>query len=363
MAEDDRGERTEPASPRKREEARKNGMLAQSQDFGQVLALCAGLIVLSSFGPQLIDALSNLMHGVFANLHSEDTPTQWLVKNGGGLAWRVAHVLILIIGCTAMTGLAAGLLQAGLHFNLELLTFKWERVDPIAGVKRLFSLTSAVGALFGLCKVAILTFAVYSAISAIITNSHMLWQLTPRELLLSMLRDGVSLGWSIAIPLLILAAADYGYKRWKFEKDLMMTKDEVRQENKQQEGDPHIKQRIRQIQRQRAMRRMMQDVPKATVVVTNPTHVAIALRYEPGVTAAPVVIAKGEHLIAQRIKAIARENGIPIHEEPPLARAMLRVIPVGQPVTVEFYRAIAEILAVLYRGKNKPVQPVARRSA
>jgi len=361
--EDDGGERTESASPRKREESRKKGMLAQSQDLGQVCVLCAGLIAMSSFGLGLISALNEAMRGCLGNLHSANGSISWLLQTGAGLIWNVCYALGLICACATITGMAIGMLQAGLYFNFELLSLKWERVDPIKGTQRLFSPASAVTALLGIGKVAVVVFASYGALVDIMRSSNLLWQQTPLELLIGMLNSGVSLGWTIAIPMLCLAAADYGYKKWKYEKDLMMTKEEVKQEGKQQEGDPHIKQRIRQIQRQRAMRRMMQDVPKATVVVTNPTHVAVALRYEAGVTAAPVVVAKGEHLVAQRIKAIALASGIPVYEEPPLARAMLRAIPIGAPVTMEFYRAVAEILAVLYRARNNPIQPALRRTA
>jgi flagellar biosynthetic protein FlhB len=363
MAEEHDGERTEPASPRKREESRKKGMLAQSQDLGQVCVLCAGLVAISYFGPGLINALNESMRGCLGNLHTADGPVSWLSQTGAALVLNVGWALLLICVCAAAAGMGIGMLQSGLYFNIELLSFKWERVDPVKGIQRLFSLTSAVSALLGICKVAVVVFASYGAVVEVMRSSNLLWQQTPRELLLVILHGGVSLGWTIAIPLFCLAAADYGYKKWKYEKDLMMTKEEVKQEGKQQEGDPHIKQRIRQIQRQRAMQRMMQDVPKATVVVTNPTHVAVALRYEAGVTAAPVVIAKGEHLVAQRIKAIAHANGIPVYEEPPLARAMLRAIPIGAPVTMEFYRAVAEILAVLYRARNNAIHPALRRTA
>ncbi len=352
MAEDDRGERTEAPSLKKREDARKKGMFAQSPDLSQALMLCAGIAAISSFGPQLIEALSQMMRSSISGAGIKENLATWLSQRGPAIFAPVFSVMMLICGCILLSGMGAGLLQAGIHINFELLELKWERIDPLEGIKRLFSLTSLVATIFGVMKIVLVAAVGYGALSEIIATSHQLWQQPAGGLILLILQLAVHLAWTLGLAMLCLGIADYGYKRWKYERDLMMTKDEVREENKQQEGDPHIKQRIRQIQRQRAMRRMMQEVPTATVVVTNPTHVAVALRYDPMVSIAPVVVAKGEHKLAERIKAIARQHDVPVFEEPPLARAMLRAIPVGHPIKFEFYRAVAEILAMLHRRKN-----------
>lgn len=358
MAEEDRGEKSEAASPRKREEARRKGMIAQSQDLSQALVLAASLAALTVFAPRLATALQAFMHGWLMELHSKKDIVSILLEHGPALLFPVGLAAVFIIGAVALAGIAVGMLQAGLQFNFELLEPKWERIDPMAGFERIFSLTSLVSTLFGVLKLAVVGWGAYGAMMEILKVSTVWWQVSASGLLPLTIHLLLNLGWSVAVPMLLLAGADYGYKRWKYERELMMTKEEVREENKQQEGDPQIKQRIRQIQRARAMRRMMQDVPKATVIITNPTHVAVALRYEPGTSLAPMVVAKGEHLTAQRIKQIAHEHGIPVIEEPPLARAMLRSVAVGQEISIEFYKAVAEILALLYK-RTKAIQRTA----
>lgn len=351
MAEDEAGNRTEPASPRKREESRKKGIFAFSPDVGGAAGLCAGLLALGGFGPWIVRAQLHLMRNWLAHINGERAMHDILAQDLPAAILPVALAVCSTIAVVMLAGVIVSVFQAGLHFNLDWLSPKWERVDPTEGVKRLFSLNALVGAGFGVLKLAVVSWAAWQVLAAVIDPAPT-WRQVAADGLLPLCSMWVmKLGWSVAIPLLLLAAADYIYKKWKHEKDLMMTREEIKEENRQQEGDPHIKQRIRQIQRQRAMKRMMQDVPKATVVITNPTHVAVALRYEPGM-AAPVVIAKGEHLVAQRIKAIAGQHEIPVIEEPPLARAMLRVVQIGQEIPLEFYRAVAEILALLHRRRH-----------
>ena len=358
MAEDDRGDRTETASPRKREDARKRGMFAQSQDLSHALVLIASLLSLAALGSWIINSQLMFMKGWFSQINGRTPMNEFLARRAPEAVMPVLLAAAAALGVVAAAALAVGVLQAGFHFNVELLSAKWERVDPLQGFSRLFSLTSLVSTMLGILKLVALSWSAYALLSTIFVNAPAYWQLSAPALLTLSGDLSLKLGWSIAVPMLVVGGVDYAYKKWKYEKDLMMTREELREENKQQEGDPHIKQRIRQIQRQRAMRRMMQDVPKATVVITNPTHVAVALRYETGISAAPVVIAKGEHLIAQRIKAIAAENGVPVIEEPPLARALLKTVRIGQEITVEFYRAVAEVLAVLHRQKNPAPQGV-----
>ena len=358
MAEEDRGDKTEEASPRKREDARKRGMIAQSPDLNHALVLVASLLALATLGSGIITSQLTFMKGWFAQIDGHTPLTDFLTQRAPAAMLPVFLATVAVIGMITLAALASGILQAGIHFNPDLISAKWERVDPLQGLSRLFSLTSLVSTVLGILKLVALSWAAYALLSTVFVNAPSFWQLSAPALL-SLAGDlSMKLGWSIALPMLVVGGVDYVYRKWKHEKDLMMSRDELREENKQQEGDPHIRQRIRQIQRQRAMRRMMQDVPKATVVITNPTHVAVALRYEAGASAAPVVIAKGEHIIAGRIKAIAAEHGVPVIEEPPLARALLKSVHIGQEISVEFYRAVAEVLAVLHRQKTGAVQGV-----
>jgi flagellar biosynthetic protein FlhB len=273
----------------------------------------------------------------------------------------VLITLVSILAMTTLTALGAGILQAGLMLNTKGLEPKWDRVNPASGFARIFSMESIAALIVGVAKLAVVGWVAYIAVAKVFPSAPVFWQM-PADAMYPRTAEYVSsLSWTIAVPLLLLGVADYGYKKYRHEKELMMSKEELKEEQKQQDGDPHIKQRIRSIQRQRAQRRMMADVPKATVIITNPTHVAIALKYESNMGSAPIVLAKGEDAVAQRIKAVAAEHGVPIIEEPPLARALLRTTKIGVEIPAEFYRAVAEILAVIYRRKAPQLGNTGRR--
>ena len=353
MAEGSYGEKTEAATPRKREEARKQGNFAQSHDLTGAVALAAGLVMLSVCGPWLLHALLGFMHTAMSNLHQPHPLLEFL-----RCAWLpsflpVALALLTILASVMAATLGYLLLQGGFHVNTEVLGPKWERIDPMAGFARLFSFQVVVQGILGLAKLVAVSWIAFLILSAIIPSAP-LWAQTPlQSLFLLASQLSMKLSWSVAVPLLVLGVADYAYRRWRFEKDLMMTKEEAKEEHRQLEGDPMIKARIRQIRLERAKRRMIAAVPDATVVVTNPTHVAVALRYEAGVSGAPVVVAKGEHKVAERIKALAAQHAVPIIEKPALARALLRSVDIGQEIPLEFYRVVAEVLALVYRQQGR----------
>ena len=357
MAEDERGERTESASPRKREEARERGQVARSPDLTTAAALCAGI---GALGQKLIGQEVTFMQGWLGGLDSRDDIAALLRERFTTLALPVLLTFVMILLIVEASAIAVGFAQVGFHLTPKFLEFDLDRINPLNRLKQMFSLTTLVSTLLGVAKLTVVSLAAYSAVAAIVGTAPQWWQMSVGGLFNLVSTMSGSLAWTIAIPMLILGILEYGYKRWQHERDLRMTKQEVKEENRQQEGDPHIKQRIRQIQRQRAQRRMFKDIPKATVVITNPTHVAVALRYESGGNGAPIVVAKGEHLIAQRIKAIAASHGIPLIEEPPLARALNRTTQPGQEIPVEFYRAVAAILATLYR-RNATGLPAGRQ--
>lgn len=346
---DDRGERTEPASPRKREEARERGQVARSPDLTTAAALCAGLAALAAVGQKLVGQEVMFIQRWLNVLGSREDLAVLLRERFTAMAFPVLISAVVILLVIEATAIAVGFSQVGFHFTPKFLELDWDRISPLNRLRQIFSMSTIFTALLGLAKLSVISVAAYLAISALVGTAPQWWQMPVGGLFKLGSTMAGSLAWTIAIPMLLLGLVDYGYKRWRFEQDLMMTRQEVREENRQLEGDPHIKQRIRQIQRQRAQRRMFKDIPKATVVITNPTHVAVALRYESGGNGAPIVVAKGEHLIAQRIKAVAASHGIPLIEEPPLARALNRTTQVGQEIPLEFYRAVAAILASLYR--------------
>lgn len=351
MAERNEQDRTEPASQRKRDQAREEGNFAHSPDLAGAVALVGALMAMGYFGSWLMSALVQLLRHDITNVGSTESLRTILTSRWPAAFLPVAVSLTAILGVTALASLVCWISQAGLHFNMVGLEPKWERVDPMAGFKQLASVNSLVHGLLGVLKLAAVSWIAFRLLAGLLQSAGAWWQMPAAGLLPLWGGLSLKLAWSIAIPLLLIAIADFGYKKWRFEKDLMMTQEEMREENKQMEGDPQIKARIRQIQRLGATRRMMQEVPKATVIIANPTHVAIALRYEAGVVSAPVVIAKGENLLAQRIKAVAAQHGVPIIEDRPLARALLKTTQIGQEIPFEFYRAVAEILALLYKQR------------
>ena len=353
MADESEGDKTEQPSPQRREEAVKEGRFAESQDLSAACQLMLGLGLMSYFGAQVLNSQRGFMRTTFVSL--------------GGVASRpfgtemVAPTVIqslypafMAAGLMTVGSVLCGVIQIGPQFNMDWLSPKWDRLNPMNGLKEIASRDSVVGLLIGVLKLALIGWSAYTFIMTISVEAPQ-WSCLPSAVMASkMVTHIFSLAWRVSFLLFMLAGVDYGYKRWTFEQSLRVTREEAREEQKQQDGDPKVKQRIRQLQRERATQHMMRDVPRATVVIANPTHVAIALRYEAREGRAPVVLAKGEHLVAQRIKAMAAEHGIPVLEEPPLARALLRAVDVGQEIPVEFYRAVVAILAQLYKRKTTP---------
>ncbi|MEI6231487.1 MAG: EscU/YscU/HrcU family type III secretion system export apparatus switch protein [Planctomycetota bacterium] len=354
MADESEGDKTEQPSPQRREEAVKEGRFAESQDLSAACQLMLGLGLVSYFGAQVLNSQSGFMRMIFAKLG--DAPLRRFdTETYAPLVIQALTPAILAAGVMTLGSVACGVGQIGPQFNMDWLSPKFDRLNPMSGFKEIASRDALIGLVIGVLKLGVIGWSAYSFIMTISVEAPQWSSLPPALMATKTVAHVFTLAWRISFLLLMLACADYGYKRWTFEQSLRVTREEAREEQKQQDGDPKVKQHIRQLQRQRATQHMMRDVPKATVVIANPTHVAIALRYEAGEGRAPVVLAKGEHLVAQRIKAVAAEHGIPVLEEPPLARALLRAVDVGQEIPVEFYRAVAAILAQLYKRKTAPV--------
>jgi len=355
MAEENEQERTESATPHKREEARKEGRVAKSQDLATALSLSGVLAALSAIAPHLGASLRDLIAVSIRELphHELSAGALQVLLVQGVLATALG--LAAIVGTAMLVGVATGFLQVGWMFNFDLLALKPERINPMTGLGRLFSLEGLGNFLVGCAKMLAVTAIAFLWFRAQGHSFPEYSNLRAEEILPAAGAQLSSLAWRAAMVLLVIGAVDYLFNWWKLEKSLRMSRQEIKEEHKSQEGDPHIKQRVRAIQRANATRRMMQDVPKATVVITNPTHVAVALYYDPMLGGAPVVLAKGKELVAQRIKAIAREHDIPVIEEPPLARALLKLADVGREIPADFYRAVAQILAFIMRKKTKPV--------
>ncbi|MBK7890249.1 MAG: EscU/YscU/HrcU family type III secretion system export apparatus switch protein [Bdellovibrionales bacterium] len=246
--------------------------------------------------------------------------------------------------------------QVGFLYNEEVLEFDLEKINPLNGLKRLFSMRAMVEGLKSFIKLILVVAVVYSLVK---DEVRLLPQLTfwSVEQILSYAGSlTVKLLGGLGVFMAMVAAADYFFQRWDLEKQMRMTKQEIKEEHKSREGDPMIKARIRRIQREMASKRMMKDVPKADVIVTNPTHIACALIYDPKTMPAPRLVAKGSGLIAEKIKEIARENGVPVLENKPLARAMFKSLKIGQFVPRELLTAVAQVLSYVYRLKRKVIR-------
>ena len=352
MAEERYDERTEPATPRRREEARERGHVARSADLSSAVILLAAVLGLQFFGKRLVDSLFGATASVLERLAEVDGSRENLLLQFGGACTAALLGFLPIVLCIVVAAVAVNLAQVGFLFVTEPLAPSLDRLDPVAGLGRMFSTRSVARLGAGLLKLA--------AVGLVVTLT--IWAERARlvGLMGHSFEDIVAYGTGImltlalraVLALLALALLEYGYQKWQYERDLRMSKQEVREELKRFEGDPKIRERRRSIQRQLAMQRMMQKVPKATVVITNPTHLAIAVEYRKEEMEAPVVVAKGAEHLARRIREIALDHGVPVVERRELAQALYRSVEVGQAIPVELYQAVAEILAYVYRLKG-----------
>lgn len=351
MAEERDGDRTEPATPRRREEARERGQVARSADLSSAAVLLAAVLGLRFAGRPLLESLFATTTGVLGGLGTLGDDPSTIMNRFGGLFAAVLLGFLPLAGIVLAASIAVTLAQTGFLFTSDPVKPDLDRVNPITGLGRLFSLRSLVRLLGGLLKLAIVGLVVGWTIWA---ERGGLVELSGRgvEQVSGISIDLMqSLSLRAAIALFVLALFDYGFQKWQYELDLRMTKHEIREELKRFEGDPKIRERRRSIQRQIALQRMMAGVPQATVVITNPTHLAVAVRYEQSMDE-PVVVAKGADQMALRIREHAMEHGVPIVERKELARSLYAAVEVGQAVPSALYKAVAEIIAYVYRLKG-----------
>ncbi len=358
---DESGDKTEAPTAKRRQEARENGQIARSQDLTAASLLLASMLLLSWFGGGIVQSMRDVMELLLGpqGLHDLRPPSmaEILIQ----VMTRVALALGPVLAGMMLVAIAVNLMQVGFFLNTKRIQPKLEMLNPTRGLKKIFGGgQGVVTLLMNLAKMGLIGAVAYSAVHdrlGLIAGATALSQEQIFGLGAQIVYD---IGIRIAILLLVLAIVDYAYQKFKIEKELKMTKQQVKEEMKRMEGDPHIKQRRRQLQMTRAMQRIKQDVPTADVIVTNPTHFAIAIKYDAGSMQAPKVVAKGADFLALKIREIAGENGIPILERPPLARALYKDVEVGDEIPEKFYAAIAEILAYVYElnGKSKRVVAV-----
>jgi flagellar biosynthetic protein FlhB len=349
MAEDSDLERTEPASGRKIQKAREEGNVPRSRELSTFAVLLASGAAMAMIGGFLVDTLRKMMHNMLDFGRADIASTTMMTDNLAEAAYDAVLTVVPFAAVVLLAALVSNVIVSGWNFSLKPLQGDFSKMDPIKGLGRMFNWK----ALVELAKAALKGGLIAGA------SVWMIWLQWEEILTLSVEPIESAMphfGWitlytfiAAAAAFALIAAVDVPFQLWTYHRDLRMTKEEVRQEHKETEGDPQIKARIRSLQREQARRRMMQAVPRADVVVTNPMHFAVALKYEENGMAAPQVVAKGSQLVAERIKEIARENRVPVVEAPPLARALHRHVEVGDTIPGTLFSAVAQVLAYVYQ--------------
>jgi len=357
MAEESVGERTEEATPRRREEARERGHVPRSVDLSASVILLGGLLLLYVLTPRLIADLSLLMRLLFEGAAAPDINVEDIrgfTRLGLAILSRslIPYILMLFV-----VGLSVNLLQTGFVLSAHPLKFDIEKLNPISGMRRILSVRGIVRFLMSMMKIVVVGTVAYLSLRSEMRLLPATMELEVADLFKHVVRAAFFLGVRLALALLLLGLLDFLYQRWQYEQDLRMTRQEIRDEMKRMEGDPLLRQRRRAIQRQLAMQRMMHRVPEADVVITNPVHLAVALLYQAERMNAPRVVAKGAGEIANRIVELAEDSNVPLVQNAPLARALFRSVNVGQEIPPDLYVAVAEVLAYVYQleGQRRPV--------
>ncbi|MCK5237868.1 MAG: flagellar biosynthesis protein FlhB [Deltaproteobacteria bacterium] len=346
----DKFDKTERATPRRREDARRKGQVGKSKEVGSAVILISSLLVFSAFAPSMVASLREVMGRLLmesSSIHlSHDSFPLFLRRILIDTGYILFPLLILPVA-----GALANVMQIGLLFTTEPLVPKFSRLNPLEGIKRLFALSALSELLKSLFKMAVISYMAYSAISGEMGKLGNLVDMDTGSILSQFGSSAFKVLLKTSWLLIFLALVDYIYQKWEYERGLKMTKHEIKEESKETEGQPLVKSRIRSLQREMSRRRMMQDVPEATVVITNPTHLAIAIKYEQGTMRAPVVVAKGRGLVAEKIRAIARKSGVPTMENKVVAWALWKTVDIGREIPADLYKVVAEILAYIYKLK------------
>jgi len=348
------GDKTEEPTSKRRSDAAKKGQIAKSQELNTAFVLLAGFLIIKIFWESMYHNIADYSAYVFSHLHETGTTVEDVMRIFIDIVQVLISTAFPVMIAVMIFALAINIYQVGFMINTERLEPKLSSLNPISGFGRLFSKRSLVELVKSLFKIIVIGFFLYLYLKDEIPFMPYFIYYDLEHSLAEIADKIFVMAFQVIAVIMVLAAADYAYQKWQTTQDLMMTKQEVKDEYKQMEGDPQIKGKIKQKQRQMAMARMMQEVPKADVIVTNPTHFAVALMYKKGMVA-PQVLAKGQDRVAERIKEVARENRIPIVENKPLARALYAAVEIGDVVPHDLYQAVAEVLAYVYRLKNKRI--------
>ncbi len=352
MAED-MGDKTEAPTPRRLEEAREKGQVAKSMDLSAAVGLLAGLIALNSYGSLITEKFIDMFQWSLAVDLSVTNANDLLEESRIVVIRNTLAILGPIFVVLFVCSLVVNVLQVGFILTGKPLTPSFEKISPISGFKRIFSSRSLVKTILSLAKIGIIGLVAGQTITE---QMDTIVSLSGLDFIKIMAAGGsmtFTLGVRICLILLVLALIDYAYQKFKHHEDLKMSKEEVKEEMKRMEGDPYMRQRRRSVARQLASQRMAQAVPKADVIITNPTELALALKYDPENMPAPKLVAKGSGYMAQRIRRIALDAGVPIVERKPLARALFKSCEVGDYIPPDMYKAVAEVLAYVFELNEK----------
>ena len=352
MADQDQ-EKTEEATQQRRDDFRKRGQVAHTRELGSVLVLLSSALIFWVLGRFFLTQLSEIITQSIGPFLIEAARNGDYVPATVFVIKKALLILTPLVGMLMIMGIGSSVVQTGLLNNEEAFEIDLERINPVSGMQRIFSLRALAEGIKAIFKLILVGAVVTVLVKEQIVKVPGLVSLSINQLVVFAGDITMRLLGGVGVFMGVLAAADYFFQRWQLEKQMRMTKQEVKEEHKSREGDPMIKARIRRIQREMANKRMMNDVPKADVVITNPTHIACAIQYDPKSMAAPRLIAKGAGAIAEKIKEIARNNNVPVMENKPLARTIFKTLKIGQTIPRELFTAVAQVLSYVYKLKRR----------
>jgi len=359
----DTGDKKHFATDRRREQAREDGQVTKSADLSSAAMLVLALLGLSWFGGALCETLAAVMVDSLSMTDSIAWKSQDASQHVLRISARYGIAILPVLLLMFAAGVFVNVSQTGIIFNPAGLMPKFSHISPLAGLKRITSVRGAMRLGFGMVKVFFISVIAYLAVKNQQDSIITMWSQSVPEIARSLFDCLFSVCMWIAASLLILGVAEYGFQWWRYEEDLKMSDQEMRDEMKESNGNPMIQQRRKQIQRQMMMQRINGEVPKADVIATNPTELAIAISYDPEKMIAPIVIAKGAGLLAQKIRKIGLENGVPIVERKELAQFLYKNVDVGAAIGIDQYQAVAEVLRYVYQLKGKKVPTIGSRKA
>lgn len=357
----DAADKTEDATEKKLSDTRKKGQVAKSQELANAVELIMLFLLLRVFGEFLASNFNSQFEWYLGKeipeIINSNNRSGFTVLTASQIMWQFFLQFVVTAAPFLVGGFLVAVLGNGLQFSFQVTTEPLKpslsKMNPANGFKRIFSKQAVMNLLLSILKLVIIFGVAYSVLSGKMDQIFMLYEMDFRAALALVLNLVVDTGLRISLVYLIIGFVDFFYQRRKFKNDIKMTKQEVKDEYKDSEGDPEIKGRQKQRMREASQRRMMKSVPEADVVITNPTHIAVALKYDNKVASAPILVAKGQDYLAQKIKDSAKENNVETFENKPLARAIYTTVEIGDEIPPELYQAVAEILAIVYNHKHR----------